>query len=178
MKLKGGQQVVFKIGQKVVYPSQGVGIVEQIESRQINGEQQEFYLLRLHTNNSTVMVPTQNAEGIGLRRPITRSKCDELLDVLAADFAAPAKDWKDRFKDFSEAMRSGDPFAVAEMLKTLTYLNQIKPLSFREKQMLERARQLIVGELALVCKKAETAIAPKVDEALQKACDQHAQAAS
>lgn len=168
--------MVFKVGQKIVYPSQGVGVVEQIESRQINGEAQEFYLLRLHTNNSTVMVPTRNAEGIGLRRPITRTKCDELLAVLAADFAAPAKDWKDRFKDFSEAMRSGDPFAVAEMLKTLTYLNQIKPLSFREKQMLERARALLVGELALVCKKAEAAIAPKVDEALQKACDQHAAA--
>jgi len=168
--------VVFKVGQKVVYPSQGVGIVEQIESRQINGEAQEFYLLRLHTNNSTVMVPTRNAEEIGLRRPITRTKCDELLTVLAADFAAPAKDWKDRFKEFSEAMRSGDPFAVAEMLKTLTYLNQIKPLSFREKQMLERAHALLVGELAMVCKKAEAAIAPKVDEALQKACVQHAAA--
>ncbi len=168
--------MVFKVGQKIVYPSQGVGVVEQIESRQINGEAHEFYMLRLHTNNSTVMVPTRNAEEIGLRRPITRTKCDELLAVLAADFAAPAKDWKDRFKDFSEAMRSGDPFAVAEMLKTLTYLNQIKPLSFREKQMLERAHALLVGELAMVCKKAEAAIAPKVDEALQKACDQHAAA--
>lgn len=169
--------MVFKVGQKVVYSTQGVGIVEQIESRQINGEAQEFYMLRLQTNNSTVMVPTRNAEEIGLRCPISRSKCDELLAVLAEDFAAPAKDWKDRFKEFSEALRSGDPFAVAGMLKTLTYLNHIKPLSFREKQMLERARQLIVGELAMVCKKAEAAIALKVDEALQKACDQHAQAA-
>jgi len=169
--------VIFKVGQKVVYPSQGIGIVEQIESRQINGEPQEFYLLRLHTNNSLVMIPTRNADEVGLRRPITRSECDELLTALAGDFAAPAKDWKDRFKEFSEAMRSGDPFAVAEMLKTLTYLNQIKPLSFREKQMLERARQLIVGELAMVCKKTEAAIAPKVDEAIKKACDQHAQAA-
>lgn len=169
--------MIFKVGQKVVYPSQGVGIIEQVEARHINGQEQDFYLLRLHTNNSLVMVPTSNAAEVGLRRPITRSKCDELLAVLSEDFAAPAKDWKDRFKEFSEAMRSGDPFAVAEMLKTLTYLNQIKPLSFREKQMLERARQLIVGELALVCKKAEAAIAPKVDEALQKACDQHAQAA-
>lgn len=165
--------MVFKVGQKVVYPSQGIAIVEQIEARQINGEQQEFYLLRLHTNNSLVMVPTRNADEVGLRRPLARSKCDELLDVLAADFHAPPKDWKDRFKEFSEAMRSGDPFAVAEMLKTLTYLNQLKPLSFREKQMLERSRQLIVSELAMVCRKAETAIAPQVDEALQKACAQH-----
>lgn len=169
--------MVFKVGQKVVYPSQGVGIIEQVEARQINGEAQEFYLLRLHNNNSMVMIPTRNAAEVGLRRPITRGKCDELLVVLAEDFAAPSKDWKDRFKEFSEAMRGGDPFAVAEMLKTLTYLNQIKPLSFREKQMLERARGLIVGELAIVCKKTEAAIAPKVDEAVRKACDQHTQAA-
>lgn len=170
--------MVFKIGQKVVYPSQGIGIVEQIEARQINGEQQEFYLLRLYANNSLVMVPTRNADEIGLRRPIARSKCDELLDMLAMDFHTPPKDWKDRFKEFTEAMRSGDPFAVAEMLKTLTYLNHIKPLSFREKQMLERAHYLIVSEMAMVCRKAEAVIAPRVDEALQKACDQHTAAAN
>ena len=170
--------MVFKVGQKVVYPAQGIGIVEQIESRQINGEQHEFYLLRLHANNSLVMVPTRNAEEIGLRRPLARSKCDELLGVLAADFHTPPKDWKDRFKEFTEAMRTGDPFVVAETLKTLTYLNQIKPLSFREKQMMERARNLIVSELAMVCRKSETVIAPKVDEALQKACTQHTQASA
>jgi CarD family transcriptional regulator len=170
--------VVFKIGQKVVYPSQGVAVIEQIEAREINGEQQEFYLLRLHANNSLVMVPTRNAEEVGLRRPLARSKCDELLDVLAADFHTPPKDWKDRFKEFTEAMRSGDLFVVGETLKTLTYLNQIKPLSFREKQMMERARNLIVSELAMVCRKAEAVIAPKVDEALQKACAQHTVAAA
>lgn len=170
--------MIFKVGQKIVYPAQGIGIVEQIEARQINGEQQEFYLLRLHTNNSLVMVPTCNADEIGLRRPITRNKCDELLEILAADFHAPPKDWKDRFKEFTEAMRSGDLFIVAEMLKTLTYLNQLKPLSFREKQMLERARHLIISELAMVCRKAEEVIAPKVDAAVQKACDQHTVAAA
>lgn len=170
--------MVFKVGQKVVYPAQGIGVVEQIEARQINGEQQEFYLLRLHTNNSLVMVPTCNADEVGLRRPIARSKCEELLEILAADFHAPPKDWKDRFKEFTEAMRSGDLFAVAEMLKTLTYLNQLKPLSFREKQMLERARHLIISELAMVCRKAEAVIAPKVDDAVQKACNQHTVAAA
>lgn len=170
--------MVFKVGQKVVYPAQGVGVVEQIESRQINGEQHEFYLLRLQTNNSLVMVPTRNADEVGLRRPLARSKCDELLAALATDFQTPPKDWKDRFKEFTEAMRTGDPFVVAETLKTLTYLNQIKPLSFREKQMMERAKNLIVGELALVCRKSEAVMAPKVDEALQKACTQHSQTAA
>jgi len=169
--------VVFKIGQKVIYPTHGVALVEQIEPRQINGEQQDFYLLRLQANNSLVLVPTCNADEIGLRRPIAARQGDELLKSLATDFSAPPADWKDRFKEFSEAMRSGDLFAVAEVLKILTYLNQHKPLSFREKQMLERAHYLIVSELALVCRRSEASISPKVDEALNGACHKHARAA-
>ncbi|MCI0336754.1 MAG: CarD family transcriptional regulator [Acidobacteria bacterium] len=168
--------MVFKVGQKVIYPTHGIAVVEQIESRQINGEQQVFYLLRLQANNSLVMVPTRNADEIGLRRLIAARQCDELLKALAKDFSQPPTDWKDRFKEFSEVMRSGDLFAVAEVLKTLTYLNQLKPLSFREKQMLERARYLVVSELALVSRKSQANIAPKVDAALNGACNKHAKA--
>jgi len=165
--------VEFKVGQKVVYPNHGIAIVEQIDTRQINGEQHEFYLLRVRENNSVVMVPKGNVGEIGLRRPIGSSQCEALLKALACDFATPPTDWKDRFKDFSEKMRSGDIFAVAEVLKTLTYLNQLKPLSFREKRMLERARYLVISELACVCRRTEANVEPKVDEALRGACSQH-----
>lgn len=168
--------MIFKVGQKVVYPTQGVAVVEQIEARQINGEQQEFYLLRLQANNSLVLVPTRNADGVGLRRPIAARRCEDLLQELAQDFAAPPADWKDRFKEFSDQMRSGDLFAIAGVLKTLTYLNGIKPLSFREKQMLERAHYLVVSELALVSRRSEAKVAPQVDEALNGACHKHAHA--
>lgn len=170
--------MIFKQGQKVVYPTQGVAIVEQIESRQINGAPQEFYLLRLQFNNSLVLVPTQNADGIGLRKPIAARQCSDLLRLLAQDFPVPPTDWKDRFKEFSDAMRSGNLFAIAEVLKTLTYLNQLKPLSFREKQMLERARYLVVSELALVSRKSEAHISPQVEAALNGACQEHAQSAT
>lgn len=169
--------MTFKIGQKVVYPTQGVAIVEQIESRQINGEEQVFYSLRLHSNNSLVMVPTRNADEVGLRSPIAKRKCEELLSALAADFTSPPTSWKERFKEFSDAMRHGDLFAVAEVLKTLTYLNRQKPLSFREKQMLERAQYLIVSELAMVCRKTESSVSPLVEEALSLACNKHTLAA-
>ncbi|NBO63283.1 MAG: CarD family transcriptional regulator [Acidobacteria bacterium] len=138
-----GATVDFKIGQKVVYPNHGVAIVEQIESRQILGVAQDFYLLRLQANNSVVMVPVHE-------RP-------------------SARDWKDRFRGFTTAMRSGNIFAIAEVLKTLTYLNSVKPLSFRERQMMERARYLIVSELAVASKKAENNVGPKVDEAVAAA---------
>jgi CarD family transcriptional regulator len=101
-----------------------------------------------------------------------------LLKSLAKDFSTPPTDWKDRFKEFSERMRSGDIFLVAEVLKTLTYLNRLKPLSFREKRMLERARYLVISELALVCGLPEARIEPKVDHALRGACNKHTRAAA
>ena len=160
----------FKIGQKVIYPNHGVAIVEQIESRQILGMVQEFYLLRLQANNSIVMVPVQNAVSVGLRRLIQQQQCRELLQSLGQMIERPStKDWKDRFRGFTTAMRSGDIFAIAEVLKTLTYLNSVKPLSFRERQMMERARYLIVSELAVASKKAETNVGPQVDEAVAAA---------
>lgn len=166
--------MTFKVGQKVVYPSHGVATIERIDIHQINGEQSEFYLLRLRATNSTVMVPTRNAEEVGLRRPIPNSRCAEVLKILAEDFSIPQSDWKNRFKDFSDRMRSGDIFAIAEVLKTLTYLNQLKPLSFREKRMLERARHLVVSEIACVSNVADSKVEPKVDAALQGACSKHA----
>jgi CarD family transcriptional regulator len=92
---------------------------------------------------------------------------------LAEDLTMPEMDWKNRFKDFSDRMRSGDLFLIAEVLKTLTYLNQLKPLSFREKRMLEKARQLIISELATVGGVSEAKIEPKVDAALNGACSKH-----
>ena len=165
--------MLFKVAQKVVYPNHGSAIIEQIDNRQINGEDNEFYLLRLHTTNSTVMVPVRNALEVGLRHPIANKQCNELLRVLAEDLTMPEMDWKNRFKDFSDRMRSGDLFLIAEVLKTLTYLNQLKPLSFREKRMLEKARQLVITELASVGGVSEAKVEPKVDAALDGACNKH-----
>ena len=101
----------FNIGDKVVYPNHGIAVIEQLSHHQINGENNEFYLLRLASTNSTVMVPVRNALEVGLRSPIANKQCNELLKVLAQDLLMPDMDWKNRFKDFSDRMRSGDLFA-------------------------------------------------------------------
>jgi hypothetical protein len=88
-----------------------------------------------------------------------------LFKALADDFSFPANDWKDRFKEFSEKMRTGDIFEAAEVLKHLTYLSHIKPLSFREQRMLERSRYLVISELAAVCRQPECNIEPRVEQA-------------
>jgi CarD family transcriptional regulator len=96
-----------------------------------------------------------------------------LLKALADDFSSAANDWKDRFKEFSDKMRTGDIFEVADVLKHLTYLSHMKPLSFREQRMLERARYLVVSELAAVCRQPECNIEPRVEQALARACTKH-----
>src|SRR5205807_9294853 len=146
----GGDKVGFKVGQKVVYPNHGIGIIEQIEQKQIGAVSLPFYTLRLAATNSLVLVPVSNASEVGLRHTISSNDCTLLFKALAGDFVTPATDWKDRFKDFSERMRTGNIFEVAEVLKHLTYLSHSKPLSFREQRMLERSRYLVVSELAAV----------------------------
>lgn len=165
----------FKIGQKVVYPNHGIGIIEQIEQKQIGAVSLPFYTLRLAATNSLVLVPVSNASEVGLRHTISTSECDLLFKALAGDFISPANDWKDRFKDFSEKMRTGNIFEVAEVLKHLTYLSHSKPLSFREQRMLERSRYLVVSELAAVCRQPDCNIEPRVDQALAQACSRHDQ---
>ena len=163
----------FKVGQKVVYPNHGIGTIEQIEQKQIGATALPFYTLRLAATNTLVLVPVTNATEVGLRKPITALECDTLFQTLSSDFATPPHDWKDRFKDFSEKMRTGNIFEVAEVLKHLNYLSHSKPLSFREQRMLERAHYLVVSELAAVCRQPECSIEPRVNAALAQACSCH-----
>lgn len=163
----------FKVGQKVVYPNHGIGVIEQIEQKQIGAVSLPFYTLRLAATNSLVLVPVSNASEVGLRHTISSGDCDLLLKALASDFTSPANDWKDRFKEFSERMRTGNIFEVAEVLKHLTYLSHTKPLSFREQRMLERSRYLVVSELAAVCRQPACNIDPRVDQALAQSCMRH-----
>jgi len=166
--------VNFKIGQKVVYPNHGIGIIEEICTRDIgNGKPSHFYQLRLISTKSLVMVPVENVHEVGLRPPLTASQSQRLLDVLAEDFAEPAASWKDRYKEYSEKMQTGDAFEVAYVLKALAYLNQHKPLSFREKRLFEKARYLIVSELGAATRSSEAHVDPKVELALQQACQKH-----
>ena len=139
----------FHIGDKVVYPNPGVGIIEQISSRTIGATVERFYLLHIKASSLRVMVPCQNAGSVGLRRVVKNGEVQKVLDLLSVNGNGTNGDWKDRFKENSDRMRTGSLLAVAGVLKDLIALHQAKPLSFREKKMLERARYLLVSELAM-----------------------------
>ena len=139
----------FQVGDKVVYPNQGVGIIEQVSSRNLTGQPEMFYLLKLSTTSMRVMVPMHNVSTIGLRRVAKSREIGSILDYLEKGRCRSAADWKDRFKENSEKMRAGSLQEVAEVLKGLLLLNQAKPLSFREKRMLDRAWALLLDEIAV-----------------------------
>jgi len=159
----------FRVGEKVVYPNHGVGIIEEVTSRPVNGVSEQFYMLRIHSNASLVMVPTSNVKSVGLRKIIKRADADGLFKLLQEDFYEPEADWKGRYKDHCEKMRTGYIFQVAEVLKNLVYLSYKKSLSFREKRMLDRAKQLIVSEVATVRGLSEKVVEEQVDRALASA---------
>lgn len=155
----------FSIGDKVVYPNHGVGVIEQISSRTIGSQIERFYLLKIKASSLKVMVPFQNVGSVGLRRVVRNGEVQRILDFLTDGKCENHADWKYRFKENSDKMRTGSLIDVAEVLKGLLLLAQGKPLSFREKKMLERARYLLVSELAMSKNWEE----PEVEELLNKA---------
>jgi CarD family transcriptional regulator len=140
----------FRIGEKVVYPTHGVGIIEQIHCWPSSGSSQQFYLLRIYSNSLRVMVPFSNADSVGLRRIVKSDEIGRILHYLADGECMPEADWKCRFKENSEKLRSGSLLKVAEVLKCLLRVSKTKELSFRERKMLDRARYLLTSELAVV----------------------------
>jgi CarD family transcriptional regulator len=158
----------FHIGDKVVYPNHGVGVIEQISSRSIGATVEKFYLLNIKASSLKVMVPCHNVGSVGLRRVVRNGEIQKVLDFLTVDDNSSNGDWKDRFKENSERMRTGSLLEVAGVLKSLIALHAAKPLSFREKKMLERARYLLVSELAMARNVEETKIEELLTEALAK----------
>ena len=158
----------FQIGDKVVYPNQGVGIVEQISTRNLTGQPEMFYLLKLSSSSMRVMVPMGSVTNVGLRRVTKSSQIGGILEYLQKGRCKSAQDWKGRFKENSEKMRNGSLMQVAEVLKALIILNQAKPLSFREKKMLDRSWQLLVDEIAVARGTAKEVVEAGLAKSLSK----------
>ncbi|MBZ5624815.1 MAG: CarD family transcriptional regulator [Acidobacteriia bacterium] len=141
--------MTFQIGDKVVYPNQGVGTIENISTRSFGSAFEKFYLLRFGCNSMTVLVPFSNAANIGLRRVTKDREISRILSFLSNGWCAINPDWKVRFKENTERMQSGNLLKAAEVFKALLQLHVDKPLSFREKKMLDRARHMLVSEISI-----------------------------
>src|SRR3954470_2894852 len=159
----------FHIGDKVVYPNHGVGIIEQISSRTIGATVEKFYLLKIKSSSLKVMVPFHNVDSVGLRKVVRNGEITKIIEYLQDGKCESNSDWKYRFKENSDKMRTGSLMEVAIVLKGLLSLGQEKPLSFREKKMLERARYLLVSELSMAKNCDETEVEDELRKALTRA---------
>ena len=162
----------FKIGDKVVYPNHGLGIIEQIETRPSGGRDEEFLRLRIVANDSTVMVPRSNTTSVGLRQIVSKKEVDQVFDVLRDNKVKVFDDWKGRFQENSDKMRTGSITEVAIVFKSLSHLALQKNLSYRERRMLDRARYLIVSEIAEVERLSSEEVEAKVDRAVARGVKQ------
>ena len=160
--------MTFQIGDKVIYPNHGLGVVQGIETKTILGTTCGFYHLRMVANETTVLVPVDNVDGVGLRRAIGDDEIERLFLLLGDGKIDNHQNWKGRFKDNSDRMRTGSIYDVVEVLKSLTFLSRSKNLSFREKRMLDRAKFLVISEISEVAREKVEMIEQKVDGALER----------
>jgi len=142
--------VSFKIGDTIIYPNQGLGVVEDIQKEKYYGEEFVIYHVRILTNDTLVLVPFSNAEEIGIRKPIPQKSVEKIYKFMGNGDVEITMNWKGRYKEHVNLMKSGSILDLALVLKSLFYLNLIKPLSFREKKMMEKAKELLVTEISEV----------------------------
>ena len=155
---------MFKKGDLAVYPAHGVGIIETIESQEISGCRQDFYIIRILDNNMKIMVPTQNVENVGLREIIGHKEVSKLYSILKKrDIVIDNQTWNRRYREYMDKIKTGSVFEVAEVYRDLLMLKEEKDLSFGERKMLDTARTLLVKKFSLAKMGADEQIENDLD---------------
>jgi CarD family transcriptional regulator len=156
---------MFKVGDQAVYPAQGVGIVEAIETRQLCGQTHDYYILRIIDNDMTIMVPVANAGQVGLRRLISRDNVPLVYNLLGEKRVGSLtiSSWSRRQREYHEKIKTNNPMEVAHVLRELYLIREAKELSYGEKKVLDLARRLLVKELALAEGVAEESVCRRLE---------------
>ena len=140
---------MFSVGDKVVYPMHGAGVIESIEEKEILGQKQRYYILRMPLGDMKVMIPTQNVEGIGIREVIDSSAVSKVYEILQDHDVNVTNNWNKRYRENMSKIRSGNIYEVADVVRILMKREKEKGLSTGEKKMLNSAKQILISELIL-----------------------------
>jgi len=156
---------MFNIGDLAVYPAHGVGVIEKIESQEISGCRQDFYVMRILDNDMIIMIPTNNVNNVGLREIICQTEVPRLYSILKKrDIAIDNQTWNRRYREYMDKIKTGSVFEVAEVYRDLLILKLEKDLSFGERKMLDTARNLLVKEISLSRKIGEDQVEEDLDQ--------------
>ena len=162
---KGKGKTMFAAGDMAVYPSHGVGRIENIEVQTIAGIDQSFYVLKIVDNDMTIMIPTATSENVGLRPIISKNEVKKVVDILKdRDIKVSAQTWNRRYRDYMEKIKTGSVFEVAVVLRDLLLLKGDKDLSYGERKMMDTAKSLLVKELSLARDEDEQDVAQQVEK--------------
>jgi CarD family transcriptional regulator len=140
---------MFKVGDRVVYPMHGAGIIEAVEERDISGTIEKYYVIRLSMGEMKIMVPVSNIDLVGVREVIGKDEVVKVLDILKSKTSIMSSNWNRRYRANMEKIKSGDIYEVAEVVRNLSLRDREKGLSTGERKMLENARQILLSELVL-----------------------------
>ena len=141
---------MFRIGDKAVYPGHGVGVIEAIETKQISGKEQSFFILRIVDNGMTIMIPRDNVAGVRLREVIRKIDVSKVIQILKnRDITLDNQTWNRRYREYMEKINTGSIYEIASVLRDLHLLRAEKELSFGERKIMDVAKNLLVKELAI-----------------------------
>jgi CarD family transcriptional regulator len=155
---------MFQVGELAVYPAHGVGEIQAVEEKEIGGQPQNFFILRILENDMIIMIPTSNAESVGLRPVINRDEVSEVFSILRDhDVIIETQTWNRRYRDYMKKIKTGSVFEVAQVLRDLYLLRIDKELSFGERKMLDTAQNLLVKEISIARQTSEDAVAAEVE---------------
>jgi len=159
-------EATFTVGDKAVYPAHGVAEIVGLETREIGGNKQTFYILKILETGMKVMIPTRNVSSVGLRQIMSTQDVKEVYSILKSKEIAveEGQTWNRRYREYMDKIKTGSVFEIAEVLRDLSLIKTSKELSFGERKMLETARQLLVKELAIAKRTHET----KIEQELEK----------
>lgn len=155
---------MFSIGDKIVYPMHGAGVIESVEEREILGEMRRYYVMRMPIGEMKVMVPISNVNDIGLRKVIDEDGVSKVLTILQDKNSPMSANWNRRYRSNMEKIKSGNVFELAEVVRNLWARDKEKGLSTGEKKMLDNARQILVSELVLAKDSKEDNIRDMIEE--------------
>ena len=154
---------MFNIGERVVYPMHGAGVIESIEEKEILGERRKYYIMRMPIGDMKVMIPLDQMDDIGIRKVINSEEIENVLDILSSDTTKMHQNWNRRYRANMDLIKSGDIYEIAEVVRNLTLMDKEKGLSTGERKMLSNARQILMSEIVLVAEISEQEAASLIE---------------
>jgi CarD family transcriptional regulator len=157
----------FQVDQKIVYPSQGVGIVKSIEQKKFNGAKIPYYVIYIEASDMTIMVPVDKAAGLGIRSAVSRDEANKALDLIGQDFDPIPSDWKLRYQMNLDLLKKGSIKDIASIVRSLYHRSKVKELPILEKKLYDSAKRLLEDELSISLRKSKKEVEDLIHERLE-----------